>query len=124
MVPIIKTKEWNEYVNANKDPYGKAVIDAARELMNKLDEIENNSTVPLMDLHGWSKDLVHQVNDELNLGLTAFQAGCVAQIVSECHSLGELFRKDWNRSIQLSDEGEEANKTGGVLNPALLILKA
>lgn len=50
------------------------------------------------------------------------QAGCVASMVSKCHSRGEEFRKKWNIDNQIQTEGEKANKEGGVLNPALLTI--
>lgn len=47
-------------------------------------------------------------------------AGCVAQMVSECHERGEEFRKQWNKDNQIKDEGDKANDSGGVLNPAII----
>lgn len=41
-------------------------------------------------------------------------------MISKCHSRGEEFRKKWNHDNQISDEGDKANESGGVLNPALL----
>ena len=55
-------------------------------------------------------------------GITGFMAGCVAQWIAHFHPRGEEFRVWWNRRYQLGSEGEAANESGGVLNPALLTL--
>jgi len=54
-------------------------------------------------------------------GLTGFQAGAVAAIVSSLSPRGEEFRRWWNRHVVIGSEGERANaREGTVLNPALL----
>ena len=65
--------------------------------------------------------IICQADDEVGAkGITGFMAGCVAQMVSQCHSRGEEFRKQWNLDNRINNEGEKANESGGVLNPALL----
>ncbi len=107
-------KEWKEYVDKNKDPYSKCCVDVARRIMEILDKGED------FDTH----KIICQADDEIKAGgITGFMAGCVAQMVSECHIRGEEFRKKWNTDNQRQDEGDKANKGKGVLNPALLNIK-
>jgi hypothetical protein len=65
--------------------------------------------------------LISRADRESNAGgITGFMAGCVAQMISRCHSRGEEFRRKWNKDNQIHDEGEKANESGGVINPAIL----
>jgi hypothetical protein len=108
-MPIIKIELWKEQVRINQDGYGKAVIDTARNVMEILDTGEPFNCHKII------------CDGDRGYGITGFQAGCVAQLVSHVHSRGEEFRTQWNIENQIGDEGERANKSksGGVLNPAL-----
>lgn len=113
-MPIIDNKKWNEWVESNKDAYGKCCVDVARKVMEILDEGKE------FDTH----KIICQADDEINAGgITGFMAGAVAQMVSVCHSRGEEFRKKFNLDIQLGDEGEKANEKETVLNPAIVCIK-
>ena len=57
---------------------------------------------------------------EIGGGLTGFMAGAVASMISQSHSRGEEFRRAWNVENQIHDEGDKANESGGILNPAIL----
>ena len=107
---IINQKKWDEYVKVNVDSYGKECVDVTRRVMEILDKDED------FDCH----EIICQAdtNDEL----TGFMAGCIAAMVAKCHSRGEEFRKKWNIDHQIKDEGEKANKNGGILNPALMTI--
>ena len=108
-------KSWNECVKNNDDPYGKCAVDVARRTMEILDNGEP------FDTH----ELICRADKEVHGGqgsLTGFLAGAVASMVSECHERGEEFRSQWNVDNQCGDEGEKANESGGVLNPALLTI--
>jgi len=110
-MPIVEQKIWNECVKINDDSYGKCCVDVARRVMEILDE----------DAEFDARQIIWRACDDVKAeGITAFMAGCVAQMVSKYHSRGEEFRKKWNEEEQLHSEGDEANKVGGVLNPALL----
>ena len=103
---IVMQDDWNEYVEKNKDPYGKACVDVARKVMEILDNQER------FDPHA----IICQASDDIESGgITGFMAGCVASMVSECHSRGNEFRKAWNG--QYDDEGRN-----GVINPALMTI--
>jgi hypothetical protein len=113
-MPITKKKDFNEWVKNNKDPYGKGCVDVAREVMRLLD-MPNYADFDVFKI-------LSDADDNVDVGITGFMAGCVAQMVSHCHSRGEEFRKKWNLAYQIRDEGKKANEGKGVLNPALLNL--
>jgi len=110
-MPISNQEAWDQWVEANKDNYGRACVDTAREVMKLLDERQDFDP----------RNIICEADDTIGAGgLTGFMAGCVASMVSQCHSRGEEFRQKWNLDNQIQQEGEKANETGGVLNPALL----
>jgi len=111
---ITNQKAWDENVKINTDSYGKACVDVARQVMEILDEGKD------FDCH----KIICQAEDDIGGdGITGFMAGCVASMISQCHSRGEEFRKKWNIDNQIQNEGEKANKSGGVLNPAILTIE-
>lgn len=116
-MPITNAKAWKDYEEKNADPYGKACVDVAQQAMKILDEELGD-----FDTH----KLICRADDEAlsdSGGITGFMAGCIAQMISQCHSRGDEFRKKWNLDSQIQTEGEKANEGEGVLNPALLTVK-
>ncbi len=111
-MPITDETIWKSWVDANTDPYGKACVDVARRAMEILDEEPGD-----FDCHA----LICKADKDIKCGgISGFMAGCVAGMISKCHSRGEEFRRKWNKNNQIGDEGDKANESGGVLNPALL----
>lgn len=111
-MPITDQAAWKSWEDANKDPYGSCCVNVTREVMRLLDAEPGD-----FDAH----KIVCRADDNIRAGgITGFMAGCVASMVSQCHSRGEEFRKKWNKFYQIGTEGDEANDKGGVLNPALL----
>lgn len=53
-------------------------------------------------------------------GITGFMYGCAVSTLARCWVHGEELRRWHNLKTQFKDEGERANESGGVLNPALL----
>ena len=108
-------EKWNSYVEKNNDPYGGACVKVAKRVMELLDEdktpLHNGYHPDIHTAHG----LICKADDDTNAGgITGFMAGCVAQMVTECHERGDEFRKSHN--------GEEY--TGeGVVNHALLTIE-
>lgn len=112
---ITDQKSWDEWVKNNNDPYGKCCVDVARRVMELLDE----DLTPLKDGYNPEPNTPHTLiceadNDIKAGGITGFMAGCVAQMVSKCHSRGEEFRKIWNAPYKVKEDN------GGVVNPAIL----
>ena len=104
---------WQECQDNNQDHYGGACVRVAYNVMKKLDEGD-----PITDIHQLICDA-----DDVG-GITGFMAGAVASIVSHCHERGEEFRRIWNGDVAIGDEGERANESGGVLNPAILNIES
>ncbi len=108
-MPIINQADWQKCIDINTDPYGKACVDVARRVMEILDTEET----PVTD----TNKLVCRADDEIRAGgITGFMAGCVANMVSHCHSRGEEFRKQWNKDMGLAEKDDK----GGVVNPAIM----
>lgn len=104
---------WQKTVAANTDGYGGAVIRYA-ELWARLMEgrISNGDTV-----ESCAEEASHIADDE---GITGFMYGCTVSILSQVWVHGEDLRQWHNIKTQIKNEGEKANESGGVLNPALL----
>jgi len=112
-MPIIKKEDWEKWVKINaKDPYSRCCVEVAKKVMELLDDNNHEKFN--------ANEIVLEADRLLNEGITGFMSGCVAQMVSHCHSRGEEFRKKWNEETQIGDEGDKANEGKGVLNPALL----
>ena len=113
-MPITDEKGWQECQDKNTDPYGGCCVNVARRVMEILDEEPGD-----FDTH----EIICRADKDIKAGsITGFMAGCVANMVSCCHSRGDEFRRKWNTDNQIRDEGDKANKRGGVLNPALLVI--
>lgn len=110
---MIKDKEiWQSWVEKNKDPYGKCCVDVAREVMHLLDD-ENHK-----DFGAY--EIVCEADDSIKAGgITGFMAGCIAQMVSKCHSRRKEFKKKWNEYYALNEQDKDRE---GVINPALLTI--
>jgi hypothetical protein len=104
-MPITNQAEWDKWVASNTDPYGKACVDVAREVMNILDRGKS------FDPHQIVCDADNAVKAG---GITGFMAGAVAQMVSTCHSRGNEFKKAWNHQY------DKENERDGVINPAII----
>ena len=108
-------EKWNSYVEKNKDPYGGACVKVAKRVMELLDE----DKTPLHNGYHPDRYTAHGLickadNDTKAGGITGFMAGCVAQMVTDCHERGDEFRKSHNG---------EKYKGEGVVNHALITIK-
>lgn len=72
------------------------------------------------------KDIADECSHKADIpcGITGFMYGCAVSILAHCWKHGEELRKWHNKSTQLGNEGDEANDSGGVLNPAMLTISA
>ena len=100
------TERWNTYVDANKDPYGRACIKVAKRVMELLDELpeplRNGYHPDIRTAHG----LICKADDESGAGgITGFMAGAVSQMVFECHERGDEFRRSQNGNIKTGGGG-------------------
>jgi hypothetical protein len=53
-------------------------------------------------------------------GITAYMYGCAVGILAAVWVHGEQLRRWHNKDVQIGDEGDRANESGGVLNPAII----
>ena len=109
-MPIKKPDEWKIWEDKNKDPYGKCAVDVAREAMRVIDEEYEGKPIKKND----SDKIISIADKNLDAGITGFMAGCVAQMISACHTRGDEFQTAWNEYWGRADEKE------GVVNPAIL----
>ena len=105
--------DWLKCVENNQDPYGDAVIRFCSEWATRMEAaIDAGETIEqCIDNAGRAAD------DE---GITTFMYGCAVKILSRVWLHGEKLRRHHNLSTQIHNEGEIANESGGVLNPALI----
>lgn len=106
---------WAKSCAANSDGYGGAVMSYA-ERWARLMEGEIERGVEIKDC---ADRLSHLADVE---GITGFMYGCAVSILSQCWIHGDALRRWHNKDVQIGNEGDKANESGGVLNPALLSL--
>lgn len=118
---------WEMAKAANTDAYGAACINYAERWANLM-EVQINKA-PLVGtndtfdaavertIKAHAKQTSHDADTE---GITGFMYGAAVSILSLTWKHGEALRRWHNLDTQLGTEGERANESGGVLNPALL----
>lgn len=103
---------WNKWQASNQDDYGKGVIDFAQRWARLMQKRMADG-----------EDLGSVVDDCAKLadvdGITGMY-GAAVSVLATCWEHGEELRRWHNLKTQLNDEGERANASGGVLNPAIL----
>jgi hypothetical protein len=104
---------WKKSCDANKDAYGGAVMAYAERWAR------------LMEARMAKGEKIAAIADECSHladieGITGFMYGCAVSILAKVWKHGEALRLWHNRTSQLGDEGDKANESGGVLNPACL----
>jgi hypothetical protein len=107
--------EYARYVADNDDPYSAAVVRFSEAWANAMEqEIANGRTIAEC-----AKATSHAANTE---GITGFMYGCAAAALAQFWVHGEELRRWHNIDTQIGTEGEKANASGGVLNPALMTI--
>lgn len=104
---------WGTWVDANQTPYGAACVAYAERWARLMAaRMQAGET-----LEACAEAMSHMADTE---GITGFMYGVAVQMLAECWVHGEALRRWHNLHTQFKDEGERANATGSVLNPALL----
>lgn len=105
---------WQTYVTANADDgYGAACVRYA-EMWARLMQLEvvNGASV---------EDVAEATSHEADIeGITGFMYGVAVLMLSRSWIHGDQLRRWHNLKTQIGNEGERANESGGVLNPAVL----
>jgi hypothetical protein len=112
-----KEKLYEEWKTKNTDAYGAATVGYAESWALMLQQIIETETSPEKAIEKHADRLSHEADTE---GITGFMYGMAVQMLSSCWRHGEILRKWHNLKTQIKDEGEKANKSNGVLNPAIL----
>jgi len=109
-------KAWDSWVKNNTDPYGGACVTYAEQWADLMEKkmAEGQKLEDIADATS------HEADTD---GITGFMYGCAVNILASCWEYGEQLRRWHNLDTQIGDEGEKANESGGVLNPALLNIK-
>ena len=104
---------WKKSVAANTDGYGGGVISFAERWARLMEgRMANGDTLEAC------ADEASSLAD--NEGITGFMYGAAVSTLSQVWIHGEQLRRWHNLKTQIGHEGEKANESGGVLNPALL----
>jgi len=110
-----KETTYLDWKAKNDDSYGGACFQYAEKWAELL-EAAITSGQTLEDV---ADRLSHKADQ--GIGITGFQYGAAASILSTCWIHGEQLRRWHNLKTQIQHEGEEANKQpDAVLNPAIL----
>jgi hypothetical protein len=104
---------WNRGLANNQDPYGSGIYQYAERWANLMEK-EISDGKSLVEIANRTS---HEADTE---GITGFTYGAAVSILAAVWECGEELRKWHNLDIQIRDEGEKANESGGVLNPAVL----
>ena len=109
--------DWKERIRIYDDPYSKAVIDYAINWANLMEKRMANGE----KLENVADETSHEADID---GITGFMYGAAVAELSRHWEYGEQLRVWHNLSVQIRDEGEKANETGGVLNPAIMTIES
>lgn len=106
---------WQEVLQKNTDDYGAAIMRYADQWARLMERsmAKGKSLVECAD------ECSHEADNE---GITGFMYGCSVSILAKVWIHGEALRRWHNKETQLGTEGDKANETGGVLNPAMLCI--
>lgn len=104
---------WEDCVRKNDDPYGACCVRYAARWANAMEKaIAAGETIAQC-----ADRCSHEADKE---GITGFMYGCAVSMLAGNWTHGEALRLWHNLKTQIGTEGEKANESGGILNPALL----
>ena len=106
-------KQYDDWKAKNTDAYGSGIFHYAEAWANLMEERIDSGE----DIADMAKETSHISDTE---GITGFMYGAAVVILAKCWVYGEQLRRWHNLDVQIQHEGEEANKEGTVLNPAIL----
>lgn len=108
--------EYQEYVTKNDDPYSGCVVKYGEAWADEMEK----ALAEGKKLEDVADETSHEVDRRPGMGITGFMYGCAVSALAKYWEHGEELRRWHNLKTQIKDEGEKANESGGVLNPALL----
>jgi len=112
-IELVDEDGWNKFKSNNTDGYGGRVVRYAEEWARLMQtRLSNGETIPQC-----ADELSHLADDD---GITGNMYGCAVGVLAKVWKHGEALRRWHNKETQIGTEGDKANESGGVLNPALL----
>lgn len=110
--------EWDKFAEANAGSgYGEAILGYAEKWADTMEaRLANGETVEQC-----AKTTSQEADTD---GITGFMYGCAVNTLARTWAHGEELRRWHNKATQIGTEGDEANETGGVLNPAVMCVGA
>jgi len=112
---IIDQKAYDDWKANNPDPYGACIFRYA-ESWAELMEAKLAQGEKLVDIADAMSDKADTA------GITGYMYGAAVSVLAKCWAHGESLRRWHNNEVQLGTEGDEANESNGVLNPAVLCM--
>lgn len=110
-------QEYQQYKDRNSnDPYSARVVSYGEDWANLM-ETRMAKGEKIADI---AKPTSREADTD---GITGFMYGCAVSALARFWEHGEALRLWHNLDTQIKDEGQKANESGGVLNPALLIIE-
>lgn len=106
---------YQEWKNVNDDPYGAGIFRYAERWADLMEAAIDEG----QDIADCAKATSLEADTD---GITGFMYGASVKILASCWEHGEALRRWHNLDVQIGNEGEAANREGGVLNPAVLCL--
>lgn len=108
---------WLSWVESNREGYGACIMRYAARWANRMEAaIKGGAKVS-----DCASKCSHEADTE---GITGFMYGAAVAMLAKCWVYGEQLRQWHNIDTQIGTEGEKANASGGVLNPAVLTIGA
>jgi len=104
---------WDRGLANNTDGYGRAINSFAERWADAMEAAMAGGET----LASCAQRTSRAADTE---GITGFMYGAAVVGLSACWEHGEELRRWHNLDTQIGDEGERANESGGVLNPAML----
>jgi len=111
---IKNRKDWELGLANNQDEYGKEIYRYAESWADLMEAEMEKFGVSVSDC---AKNSSHKADTS---AITGFMYGVAVAVLSNVWEHGEELRRWHNLDTQINNEGEEANESGGVLNPAIL----
>lgn len=114
---IVNQKDYDSWKAVNSgDDYSARIFSYAEDWANMMEaKMANGEKL---------EDVAHQTSRDADTdGITGFMYGAAVAVLAHCWKHGDQLRRWHNLKTQLGNEGEKANESGGVLNPALLKLQ-
>jgi hypothetical protein len=118
--------EYASYKEKNShDGYSARVVSYGEDWAKLLeagipDDATEAQVIGILGRDDFANNASHTADTD---GITGFMYGCAVSAMSRFWIHGEALRRWHNKDTQIGTEGDEANKTGGVLNPALLVIQ-